>query len=228
MRISEEYLQNSTELRLSSSVVTVGKDNTVWILAIILNDHGTTITKNKQVAVLIFLFGQEEEKLTEIGPELLALDKMKDGEIFREINQFIQVGKTRGGKQPKRPPPEYDKIWFPTQKTCQILITYLSYREKSIHKMADLQKLDLLDPQKNEHDKEKFLARFNWSRSNLNHDQIFETQKCLLENDETFAEHWFEFVQNTELKVKLTPAHELPVYVQCQPTPIHLRDEILA
>ena len=73
---------------------------------------------------------------------------MKDGEIFREIIQFIQVGKTRGRKQPKRPPLEYDKIWFVTQETCQILITNLSYREKSIHKMVDLQKLDLLDPQK--------------------------------------------------------------------------------
>ena len=30
-----------------------------------------------------------------------------------------------------------------------------------------------------------------------------------------------------ELKVKLTPVHVLPVYVQSPPTPIHLRDEIL-
>ena len=29
------------------------------------------------------------------------------------------------------------------------------------------------------------------------------------------------------MKVKLTPAHDLPVYVQSPPTPIHLRDEIL-
>ena len=37
----------------------------------------------------------------------------------------------------------------------------------------------------------------------------------------------FDVGYNTELKVKLTPAHDLPVYVQSVPTPIHLRDEIL-
>ena len=49
MIIPDEDLENSTELRLSSSVVTVGKDNTVSILAINLNDHAITFTKNQQV-----------------------------------------------------------------------------------------------------------------------------------------------------------------------------------
>ena len=110
MIIPDEDLENSTELRLSSSVVTVGKDNTVSILAINLNDHAITFTKNKQVAVFQFLSPQEEEEIIEIGPDILAPDKMKNGEIFREINQLMRVGKTRGGRQPKRPPPEYDKI----------------------------------------------------------------------------------------------------------------------
>ena len=43
----DEDLENSTELRLSSSVVAVGKDNTVSIVAINLNDHTITFTKNK-------------------------------------------------------------------------------------------------------------------------------------------------------------------------------------
>ena len=30
----------------------------------------------------------------------------------------------------------------------------------------------------------------------------------------------------TQLKIKLTPEHDLPVYVQGPPTPIHLRDEL--
>ena len=55
MIIPDGNLENSTELRLSSSVVKVGKDNTVSILAINLNDHAITFTKNKQVAVFQFL-----------------------------------------------------------------------------------------------------------------------------------------------------------------------------
>ena len=79
----EEY-ENSTELKLPSSVVTVGKDNMVSILALNLNDHSITFPKNKQVAVFQFLSPQEEEKVIEIGPELLALDKMKNGELLNK------------------------------------------------------------------------------------------------------------------------------------------------
>ena len=84
MIIPDEDLENSSELGLSSSVVTVGRDITVSISAINLNDHAkTSFTKNKQVAVFLFLSPQDEEELTEIGPEILALNKMKNREILR-------------------------------------------------------------------------------------------------------------------------------------------------
>ena len=84
----EEY-ENGTELKLSSSVVTVGKDNMVSILALNLNDHSKTFLKNKQVAVFQFLSPDEEEKLIEIRPELLALDKMRNGELLNHTNQLL-------------------------------------------------------------------------------------------------------------------------------------------
>ena len=89
-----------------------------------------------------------------------------------------------------------------------------------------MQKRDHLDPQNNEQVKKTFLAQFDWSRSALNQDQISEMQKLLVEYYDIFAKHRFDVGYNTELKVKLTPAHDLPVYVQSPPTPIHLRDEI--
>ena len=49
----------------------------------------------------------------------------------------------------------------------------------------------------------------------------------MIEYYDIFAKHCFDVGYNTELKVKLTPAHDLPVYVQSAPTPNHLRDEIL-
>ena len=52
-------------------------------------------------------------------------------------------------------------------------------------------------------------------------------QYLLIEYYDIFAKHRFDVGYNTELKVKLTLAHDLPVYVQSPPTPIHLRDEIL-
>ena len=88
----EEY-ENSTELKLSSSVGTVGNDNMVSILALNLNDHSITFPKNKQVAVFQFLSPQDEDKLIEIRLELLALDKLKNGELLNQINQCLRVRK---------------------------------------------------------------------------------------------------------------------------------------
>ena len=61
----EEY-ENSTELKLSSSVVTVGKDTMVSILALNFNDHSITFPKKKQVAVFQFLSPQEEKNLLKL------------------------------------------------------------------------------------------------------------------------------------------------------------------
>ena len=57
-------------------------------------------------------------------------------------------------------------------------------------------------------------------------DQIAEMLHLLIEYYDIFAKHRFDVGYNAELKVKLTPARDLPVYVQSPPTPIHLRDEI--
>ena len=41
-----------------------------------------------------------------------------------------------------------------------------------------------------------------------------------------FAENFAKHRYNTELKIKLTPEHNSPVYVQIPFTPIHLRNEL--
>ena len=53
--VPDEHLENSTNLRLSSSVATVGNENNASISAIYLNDHAINFTKSKQVAVFRFL-----------------------------------------------------------------------------------------------------------------------------------------------------------------------------
>ena len=51
-------------------------------------------------------------------------------------------------------------------------------------------------------------------------------QMLLVEFTDIFAEHRFDFVYKTELKVKLTSEHDLPVFVQSLLIPICLRKEI--
>ena len=91
MVIPDEDVENSTDLRLPSSVVTVGEDNTGETLAINLNDHAKTKStkKNKQVTVFQVFSPQEGKELFEFGPKVLALDKTENREVFREKIQIL-------------------------------------------------------------------------------------------------------------------------------------------
>ena len=51
--------------------------------------------------------------------------------------------------------------------------------------------------------------------------------EILDENNDNFAKQRIDVGYKIEMKVKLTPEQDLPVYIQSPPKPIHLRDEIL-
>ena len=89
-----------------------------------------------------------------------------------------------------------------------------------------LQRQEKLDPRINEADKLEFLKKISWDTCVLNADQKRQLEEFLVEYHDVFAKHRFDVGYNTNLKIKLTPEHPLPVYVQCLPAPIHLRDEI--
>ena len=84
-----------------------------------------------------------------------------------------------------------------------------------------------MDPRKNEADKVDFLKKFSWDTCVLNADQKRQLEEFLVEYHDVFAKHCFDVGYSTELKIKLTPGHPFPVYVQGPPAPIRLRDEIL-
>ena len=59
--IPDEEFDDTTDLKLSSAVVKVGKNIAVQVLAINLNEDVITLPKNKQIAIFQFLSPQEEE-----------------------------------------------------------------------------------------------------------------------------------------------------------------------
>ena len=126
MIIGDEDLENSTDLSLSSFVVTVGKDNIVSILAINLIDHANTFTKNKQITVFRFLSPQVKED----NIELLAIHSMKDGEVLRENIQLMRWEEKEEEDKLNILFLHMMKFGFPHHKIVKILITYIPYRAR--------------------------------------------------------------------------------------------------
>ena len=152
---------------------------------------------------------------------------MKDRELFNSIIEILSKGNVHGKTQPERPPPDYDKIWFPTAETCPNPGNFPNLHRKIHDNITELQQRDTSDPQQNSGDRERFSQQIEWSRSALTAEQIQEMEELLVEYNDISAKHRFDFGYNIELKVKLTPEHGLSVYIQSPPTPIHLGDEIL-
>ena len=65
--VPDEAIEASTDLKLSSAVVKVGKDNNISIIAINSNEHIVTITQNKHIEVFQSLSPKDEEEMIEFG-----------------------------------------------------------------------------------------------------------------------------------------------------------------
>ena len=114
---------------------------------------------------------------------------MKDGEIFNGINQILSIGKVHGQNEPKRPAPDYDKIWFPTPETYPNPENLPSLQRKIYDNITKSQQRDTLDPQQNSGDRETFLKQFVRSKSALTAEQIQEMQELLVDYNDIFAKH---------------------------------------
>ena len=154
---------------------------------------------------------------------------MRNSEDFGgELNQLIQDVHFQKIETPTgRPPPEYSKLWFPTPETCTDLSNLTPLQRDIYDEILKLQRLEKMDPTKSEGERRDFLAKFCWDKCVLDNNQKGQLEEFLVEYHDVFAKHRFDVGYNTELKIKLTPEHPLPVYVQGPPAPIHLRDEIL-
>ena len=132
----------NTEFGLSSSVVTVGRIDAVRVLPIIPNEHAITLIKKKMIAIFQFLSPQDKDFI-EKGCDLLALRKMKCGEVLNGMNQISQVSKMKSYRQPSSAPPGYEKIWLPTPKTCHNPENLPLLRRKTYDNLAELQQRNL-------------------------------------------------------------------------------------
>ena len=222
-----ETLERETDLALTSSLSTIGENITIFIAALNITDHPITLTKGTDLARFQILTSEQADRLIQVDPELIALTKYRNSEnLMPEINQLIQDSDRKGRNQPPRPKPDYDSLCFPTPETCENPSS-LPPLQKQIHDQIEmLQQKESIDPKHNYDDREKFLSQFTWTRSLLTSDQKQQVENLLVKYNDIFAKHRFDVGYNTEMKIKLTPEHSMPMYVQGPPTPIHLRDEL--
>ena len=227
--IPSDRLEDKSGIVLTSSLSTIDDHGKVVVSAINFSDNPITLNNKTEIAHFEILNEAEADDLIAIDPNLISLAKLRNPDDFAgELNQLIQDFhfqkiETATG----RPPPDYSKLWFPTPETCTDFSALTPLQREIYDQILQLQRLEKMKPTENAHDRREFLKKFSWDTCVLSNDQKEELEEFLVEYHDVFAKHRFDVGYNTELKIKLTPEHPLPVYVQGPPTPIHLRDELL-
>ena len=170
--IPNEVLENETELAFTSSLSTVGKNNTLQIAAVNITDHPITIASKVEVARFSIMTAEQAQNLTAIDPQLIALAKQKSSEnTIAEINQLIQEFCRQAKNQPQRPKPEYEKLWFPTTETCSNPDQLPPLQKEIFDQIRRLQRAEKLNPIECTEDRIQFLERFPWKNTALDKEQ---------------------------------------------------------
>ena len=216
-------------IALTSSLSKIDEADKTFISAINLSDNQLTLNNQTEIAHFEILNEAQADNLIEIGPHLISFAKIPNPTDFEnELNKLVQDYHFKRIETPTgRPLPDYSKLWFSTPETCTDFSNRTPLQREIYDQILQLQRLDKIDRKNNEFDELEFLKIFLWDTCVLNADQKRQLEEFLVEYHDIFAKHRSDVGYNTELKIKLTPEHPPPVYVQGPPAPIHLLDEIL-
>ena len=222
-------MEDKSSVVLTSSLNTIDDSGKVFISAINFSDTRIIFNNKTEIAQIQILNESDADDLIPIDPQLISLAKMRNPDDFEsELNQLIQDFHFKKIDTPTgRSPPDYSKLWFPTLETCIDFSSLTPLQREIDDQILQMQRLGKKNPAENESDRQAFLKKFSWDTCVSSHDQKQDLDKFVVEYHDVFAKHRFDVGYDTELKIKLTPEHPLPVYVQGPPAPIHLRDELL-
>ena len=207
-------LENQTGLCVTSALITLEAKRDVSLAILNVLPHKVTVQKNSVIARITILTPKQAEYLQPINPQLLS------NYFNQNINALIQDSEIKVS-------PSTDELWFPTPENCSNPETLTGVEKRIYDEIVQLKKEEKLDPISNALDKQKFLAQFPWKNSVFNSEQRRTVENLLLDYHHIFARHRLDIGKNDDLKVKLTPEHDEPMYTQGPPTPIHYRDEVL-
>ena len=220
--------EKKTGLCVLTSLSTVQHKNKIVLSVINVKEHPITVPSHSLIATFTFLTPEQAERLYPVDPQLIALAKLKNSKDFEgELNMLLRDETFDSDRQPPRPCPDYRNFWFPTPEKCSDPQDLTPLQREIYDKLKKLQQEENIDPQRSPGERSIFPAKFQWSESLLNDQEKLKLEDLLVQYSDIFAKHRFDVGYNTEIKIKLTPEHSMPTYMQSPPTPIHLRDELL-
>ena len=133
--VPSQELEEKSELAITSSISEFDKNHTVYITAFNMVEHYLTLPFKTETGKFSILTLSEFKKFIPILPETLALAEMKQpDDVELGINELIEEKTSMPSASQLKPPPEYEKLWFPTLKLAQTLDHFPPFTGKFLTK----------------------------------------------------------------------------------------------
>ena len=198
------------------------------IAAAYLQQATQYITLNKKEFETLASLSREQEA-TDIEPmEALAKN-------VQEITEKYDSGKST---QPTEHHTSHDiidyrplegatnEVWFATPENTEDPNTLDQFNRRVYDLITDCREKEKLDPTTSPEKRREFLDQFQWEGTQFNEEQKAQVEDIIVKHHSIFARHRFDIGSNDEFKVKLTPAHDDPVYKKSPPTPLHIKEDL--
>ena len=167
-----------------------------------LTDHPYALKRGSHVANFSVMTPGEMKYVKPIDPVTtwhLLQDNTEDAAFY--VSSLIKSSKLEHLRE---------KYWFPVLEDPGDPEQHTPIQKRFLIELQNLRELENLNPQ----------------GYMLQPEEIARIEDMLVEFHDKFARHRFDIGMNVEVKVKLIPKNDFPVYGQNLPTPINLKEDI--
>ena len=196
--------------------ITTARDKRVPIKIANTTDFPYTITPHTKLAELQILKPEETKSIRAVDIAALNL-LIEHDDVVAYVNALMQVDSAEQTEE---------KFWFPTPENPGDESEHTPIQQRILRELRELQRLEELDPKRDEKSRTQFLSLFKWNDSLIIGEDRENLESILVEFNDIFARHRLDIGMNTQFKISLTPKNDNPVYTQSLPVPINLKDDL--
>ena len=179
-------------------------------------DTPFTIPTKTKIAELQMLKPDDTKNIRPI--DVAALKVLEDpNDTISYVNEIMKADSDLS---------ETDRFWFPTPENPGNEAEHTPIQKHILKEIRELEQKENLNPTEDSASRERFLKIFQWEDSLIQGKEKQQLEDVIIEYNDIFARHRLDIGINNEFKLKLTPKNENPVYTQCLPVPINVKEDL--
>ena len=176
------------------------------------------IKKHREIAEFSVVTPEKSKHIKPVDTAILSMIPQDDPYLTTYLNELLRTSKAEQ---------QDNTFWFPTPEKPEKPEDHTLIQKRTLNELNELKDKEKLNPQESTESRNKFLKRFDWTKTLLDKMEKQAIEDILVEYNDIFDRHIMDIGMNMEFKVKLTSKDDKVVYSQSLPMPIHPNEDLI-